>query len=65
MKNLVKMAAVAIVLFGTTLTASAGVTGSDPRPAVVRTQGVTGSAPRPAAGQPVTVWSVVLADFGF
>ena len=65
MKHLVRLTVVAITLFGATLSASAGVTGGDPRPAVVKAQGVTGGDPRPASvSQPVSVWSVILALVG-
>ena len=65
MKHIVRLSVVAVTLFGATLSASAGVTGGDPRPAAVKAQGVTGGDPRPAAvPQPITVWSVILALVG-
>ena len=50
MKTLVKTSVVAIALLGSTLSASAGVTGSDPRP----------TGPHTA-----NVWSSILSYFGF
>ena len=65
MRSFIKSSLVAVVLVGSTLSASASVTGSDPRPAVVKANGVTGSDPRPAATQPVSVWNGILVFFGF
>ena len=64
MRKIVQSSLVAVLFLGSTLSASAGVTGSDPRPAVVKSNGVTGSDPRPAAVQPVSVWNLILAYFG-
>lgn len=64
MRTFIKSAFAAVVLASSTLTASATVSGSDPRPTVVRAQTVSGSDPRPAAAQPVGVLDVILSFFG-
>ena len=64
MRTLIKLAFVAAVLISSTLTASATVSGSDPRPAAVQAQTVSGSDPRPAVTQPVGVLNVILSFFG-
>ena len=65
MKHLVKSSVVAIVLFGSTLSAFAGVTGGDPRPQVIRVQGVTGGDPRPQlVSRPVGILYVILPLLG-
>jgi len=64
MKHLIKSSVVAIALFGSTLSASAHVSGGDPRPQAVTAQHVSGGDPRPQAVQPVSVWTVILSFFG-
>ncbi len=63
MRNFIKTSVMAVVLVGCTLSGSASVTGSDPRPAVVKPNSVTGSDPRPAAVQPVSVLNVLFSFF--
>lgn len=51
MKHLVRYSVVVVVLFGSTASAFAHVTGGDPRP-------------RTTATQPTTVWGTILAALG-
>lgn len=51
MKHLVKYFVAIVVLFGSTMSAFAHVTGGDPRP-------------RTAVSQPTSIWSTILTSLG-